>query len=323
MISKLLWGVAYTAIFVVSFLGGMLVNTVGAPSFAGITNVEWDDSVGTVVEDLSYAEGESHTLDLYLPADRAAATKLVVYLHAGGFTGGDKSDDAGILKHFVSEGYVAAGVNYSLRSDLNETSVTEMTDDVKTGIAAAVRAAADRGYIVDAMVVAGGSAGGNLAMTYAYRDAVEAPVPVAAVISLVGPASFDPRAWFGIDDEFVSDASAQAGAAFVSIITGDAISPDMMRSGQYQTHLKDVSPLMLVTPDAPASLLAYGELDKVAPYAASRDMEDVLERNGVPHDVLVFPNSGHALNRDPALSQELGLKIEEYLRTYAPLGPAS
>lgn len=119
---------------------------------------------------------------------------------------------------------------------------------------------------VDCRIHRHGPGGILFAMTYAYRDADEAPVPVTAVISMVGPASFDPRAWFGIDDGFASDKSAEAGAAFVSIITGDAISPDMMRSGEYQTHLR---------------------------------------------------------NRDPALSQELGRKIEEYLRTYAPLGPAS
>lgn len=66
-------------------------------------------------------------------------------------------------------------------------------------------------------------------------------------------------------------------------------------------------------------LLAYGALDKVAPYAASYDMDRVLEQNGGPHDVLVFPNSGHALNRDANMADQLGGLINDYLSKYAAL----
>jgi dipeptidyl aminopeptidase/acylaminoacyl peptidase len=94
----------------------------------------------------------------------------------------------------------------------------------------------------------------------------------------------------------------------------------MMRSGAYRDNLVKISPSMLVSPESPPTLLAYGELDKVAPFAASRDLARTLEANGVPHDALVFPNSGHALNRDPALAAKLGRKINEYLDRYVPLG---
>lgn len=317
---KVLWGLVYVATFVIAFVGGMAVNTIAGPPFAGIEPVDWNDSMGTIETDLRYADGPLNTFDLYLPADRARATKLVLYIHAGGFTGGDKADDASIAESFAAKGYVAATINYSLRSDEDQTSVTEMTHEIDAGVDAIVSAATERGYDLDGMVVAGGSAGGNLAMTYAYRDAADAPVPVEAVISLVGPASFEPALWFGFDDDYASDETAEAAAGFVSIITGDTVTADMMRTGEYEQYLKPVSPVMLVTPNAPPSLLAYGELDKVAPYAASQDMARVLEESGVPHDVLVFPDSGHALNRDPDMSQQLGELIEEYLDEYAPLG---
>ena len=52
------------------------------------TIVEFKDVVRT------YGEGEAQKFDLYLPADRSKTTYgLVVYLHAGGFTSGDKKDD--------------------------------------------------------------------------------------------------------------------------------------------------------------------------------------------------------------------------------------
>ena len=49
-------------------------------------------------------------------------------------------------------------------------------------------------------------------------------------------------------------------------------------------------------------------------------LEPALTAHGIAHDVLVFPNSGHALNRDKAMNEELGRKITHYLETYAPLG---
>lgn len=318
MMKKLIWGVGYVAIFALAFFGGISINTFTAPSLAGFGTVEWNDSIGRIETDIPYADGRLNRFDLYLPTDRERATKLVLYIHAGGFTGGDKSDDANMAKFFASKGYVAATINYSLRSNADTASVTDMSSEIKEGAAAIVDAARARGYDLDGMVIAGGSAGGTLAMIYAYRDAAAAPVPVDAVINMVGPASFEPAAWFGFDG-YASDERATAGAAFVSIITGDTITPAMMRSGAYEPLLKKVSPIMLVTSGAPPTLLAYGELDKIAPYAASNDLPHVLQQHGVPYDALIFPNSGHGLNRDRAMSQELGEKINSYLSRYAPL----
>jgi len=41
----------------------------------------------------------------------------VVYLHAGGFTTGDKADDREMLEWLCGKGYVAAGINYTLRDE--------------------------------------------------------------------------------------------------------------------------------------------------------------------------------------------------------------
>lgn len=39
---------------------------------------------------------------------------LIVYLHAGGFTSGDKADDAGMLAWLCSKGYAAAGIDVDI-----------------------------------------------------------------------------------------------------------------------------------------------------------------------------------------------------------------
>ncbi len=69
------------------------------PAWKNKYQVDWDDSVGRKVSDIPYGDGEANKLDLYLPADASReGYGLVVYLHAGGFTSGDKADDASMLQ---------------------------------------------------------------------------------------------------------------------------------------------------------------------------------------------------------------------------------
>ena len=71
--------------------------------------------MGTVYTDLTYGEKPANKFDLYVPADSSKDSYgLVVYLHPGGFTTGDKSGDAEMLQWLCSKGYVAAGINYTL-----------------------------------------------------------------------------------------------------------------------------------------------------------------------------------------------------------------
>ncbi len=103
-------------------------------------------------------------------------------------------------------------------------------------------------------------------------------------------------------------------------MTGEQVTPEMMRSGAYKKTLEPISAGMLFSTDSPPTLSAWGELDRVAPYAVSKKFAQKLQSSSVPHDVLVFPNSGHALNRDPDMNELLGTKINDYLDRHAPLG---
>ena len=92
-----MWGLIYVGAFLVTFAASAVLKMTWHP-LGDKYSVRWDDSVGTVYTDLPYGEGDANKFDLYLPADNSMETYgLVVYLHAGGFTSGDKSDDAGML----------------------------------------------------------------------------------------------------------------------------------------------------------------------------------------------------------------------------------
>lgn len=306
------WGFLYVAAFLLSFAASAVVKMTYNPLGAQYA-VHWDDSVGTIYTDLSYGDGEANKFDLYVPADRSQKTYgLVVYLHAGGFTSGDKAGDADMLKRFCSMGFVAAGINYTLRTEHNDASVDSQSQEIKASIPAVMAESERLGYKLDRMAISGGSAGGCLALIYAYRDAKTSPLPVKCVFEAVGPASFHHEDWtpYGLDQ------SPEAAAGLFSVMSGNTITPEMVIADDYQEEMKNISAYQWVTEDSPPTLCAYGAYDKVCPFASAKHLIHALEEHNVPYDYIVFPHSGHGLQNDNQLYAEYMDRMIAYLDQY-------
>ena len=312
---KVLWGFIYVTTFLVVFIVSAIVKMTYDP-FHGAYKAAWSESVGTIHTDISYGEGESNRFDLYVPSDNSRENYgLVVYLHAGGFTSGDKSDDAEMLKWLCSKGYVAAGINYTLRTDINTASVLSQSNEIKEAVPKVIEASEQLGYAIDKMTIAGGSAGHALAMIYAYRDAAEAPVPVVFTFGAVGPASFYQEDWgiYGLDQ------NDDACAGMFSVMAGVEITPEEIRDGSYLEKVKPISASMWIDENSVPSVVAYGTHDKVQPYLASLRLKTALEENGVDFRYFELCHSGHGLQNDTAISKQWMDAIVEYLDRYMPV----
>lgn len=224
-----------------------------------------------VYKDISYGEMDANKFDLYVPADNTKESYgLVVYLHAGGFTAGDKSGDEQILKWLCSKGYVAAGINYTLRDEAHtEASVYSQSIEIKESMPVVIAESEKLGYHIDEMSIGGGSAGHCLAMLYAYRDAELSPVPVRMVFGAVGPSSFYPEDWgcYGLDKN--TEESKEAAAGLFSVMAGKEIISDMFGTPEYDEAIKDISALLWIDENTVPSVLAYGKYDKVQSFEAS------------------------------------------------------
>lgn len=316
---RVLWGFIYVGAFLTAFVLSAIFKMTWKP-WAKEFSVAWDETVGTVYTDLSYGEKPANKFDLYLPADASKESYgLVVYLHAGGFTSGDKTDDAEMLKWLCSKGYVAAGINYTLFSETDpDANVYTQSVEIRESIPHVVAAAEELGYPIGQMAVSGGSAGHCLAMLYAYRDADTSPVPVRMVFGAVGPSSFYPEDWdcYGFDQPG-EDVKAAAAGLF-SVMTGRAIDPALFGTPEYDALVKNVSALLWVDENTVPSLMAYGVYDKLQPFPASARLDRALTEHGVPHDYIVCEHSGHGLQNDDKQYIEYMRKIGEYLNTYLP-----
>ena len=214
---------------------------------------------------------------------------------------------------------MAAGINYTLRTDANTASVLSQSNEIKTAVPKVIEAAEAAGYHIDKMAMAGGSAGHALAMIYAYRDGADAPVPVVFTYGAAGPSSFVAEDWgiFGLGLD--TDESRQAGAGLFSVMSGKEITPEEIRDGSYREKVHAIAAAEWVENNPIPTVVAYGAHDRVQPYLASKRLEAALKENGVDYKYFVLEHSGHGLQNDSAVSKQWMEAVEEYLGKYLPV----
>ena len=149
-------------------------------------------------------------LDLYIPASSKKRLPVILFIHGGGFSGGDKSGTAPICAKLSSLGYAVISINYRLKSKRKKVSGGSAGANTAKGLPAngrfqepfrkAIASASEdtqlalkwikknaSAYNLNSSLVAlaGGSAGGMTALHTAYISNQKV-LPVKAVINLWG-----------------------------------------------------------------------------------------------------------------------------------------
>ena len=131
--------------------------------------------------DVAYGTDERQVMDLYVPDGYDKTVGLVVMLHGGSWQRGDKSHYAQNIANDSAEYNVAcASVNYRLLKYGGPITLQDIYDDITASIEKAVEIAAQQGVTIDKVMMRGFSAGGHLALLYAYTQQDAWPIPVTA-----------------------------------------------------------------------------------------------------------------------------------------------
>lgn len=307
--------------FIVFFVLGASSKEILKPSWSKEYDVELTDEIGTLHTDLSYGEKQSNKFDMYLPKDNTRENYgLVVYLHAGGFTSGDKADDKKMLSWLCSKGYVAVGINYTLFNEENpNANVYTQSLEIKEAIPKVIEEAEKKGYHINEMAISGGSAGHALAMIYAYRDVNTSPVPVKLLFGSVGPSSFYAEDWdiYGFDKN--TDKSRKEASTLLGIMGGVQLTPEMIENGSYIDKLQHISSVMWINKDTVPSVVAYGKYDKIQPYKGSQRLLKAYKENNVDFQFFACSLSGHRLQNDSRIYKKYMQSVTEYLDKYLPI----
>ncbi|WP_235556730.1 alpha/beta hydrolase [Microbacterium sp. GCS4] len=111
--------------------------------------------------DMAYGDaGADTTMDVFAPASASGPLPTVVWIHGGAWISGEKENVAPYLRILAAEGYTTIGVNYTIGPEgVYPLAVTQLNE----ALAYIDEHAADLGVDPQQIVLAGDSAGGQLA----------------------------------------------------------------------------------------------------------------------------------------------------------------
>ncbi|MGQ0636874.1 MAG: alpha/beta hydrolase [Planctomycetaceae bacterium] len=160
--------------------------------------------------DVSYGDHNKQAFDLWLAESKdGKRTPLVIFIHGGGFRGGDKRNINNLpIQKYLDQGISFASLNYRL-SDAGTYPI--MMRDAARGLQYIRSSAKDWNIDPDRIACFGGSAGAGISLWLAFHDDLaepESPDPVArqstrivAAGSINGQPTYDLRTfreWFGV-----------------------------------------------------------------------------------------------------------------------------
>ena len=226
-------------------------------------------------------EGRPERLDLYVQYARDLKVRRpgVLFIHGGGFTGGDKAEyrSASVSADLARAGYVVVSCNYVLgpkdKPGVWPRNIADCRDAVRW-----MRANADALYLdPDRIAVAGGSAGGYLALMVGLSDDKTGPggdlaakhsAKVSAVIDFYGVVNFSKHG-----KGQVPGVSAAEQAAYL--------------------------PENQCDPQDPPVLIMHGSADTTVDIAQSAAMAKALRAAKVSHEYVVVDGAPHTFDLHP------------------------
>jgi len=228
--------------------------------------------------DLVYARrGElALALDLYLPAPDAKPAPLVLLVHGGGWSSGERTNMAPLAARLAARGYAAATVSYRLSGQARYPAAI---DDVKAALDWLRAQAPGFGIDPARIAIAGGSAGGQIAALVGMTR----PREVRAIVNIDGLSDFTSEEARRHEDDPAKKPSA-AGAWFGGRY---ADNPASWREASPLTHAgKDSPPVQFIISSVPR--FSVGREALAARLGAHGIATDTVALAGAPHSFWLF-----------------------------------
>ena len=271
----------------------------------------WSEEDGQFIPNQVYDKEKNLVYDLYIPKDlkKDAPVRLMLFIHGGAWKGGSRHDIAYDCRYYTKQqNCVTATIEYSLLSPQHpEVTIPTMLDEITACIGAIKEKLTAEGYQTSKIALSGVSAGGHLALLYSYSRAEESPIPIAFVFEFVGPTDFCERT-LGANDS----------AGLLSFIVGKKIKPEYVNKKKVKELAESLSPVSFVTDKSVPTIYAYGGKDWLVKLCHRDALTQALEKNGVPHVCVDFPNSDHGMSNDPGKIEEFRKAVMSYCDKYMP-----
>jgi arylformamidase len=240
-----------------------------------------------VTYDIPYSGHNSpakQRLDLFVPT--GTNWPVFIFVHGGNWDAGDKSLRVGGADVYRNIGrfYAARGIGVAVIDYRLQPTVTwrEQVNDVAAATAWIHAHIAEYGGNANQIFLGGHSAGAQLACHVALDPKPLAahglsPAIIRGVISVSG-------AGLDIADQKTYDLGAKRSYYAARFASNNP--PEIWQA--------EASPVTYVTSNAPAFLILYASGETKALQRQSQQLAEILEREHVPHRVVVVPGQSHA-----------------------------
>lgn len=268
-------------------------------SAANMHRLGWlpSDSHVELIRDVPYTErGGKQSVDVYLPKqrDRLKPLPFALYLHGGGWIIGDRKMGSLIGRNLASRGIAVVAPGYR---QCPSCSIHGQLEDIKAALRFVLDGAYGFGLDASRYMLIGESAGAHLAMRL-LQDFPDAERPRAAV-GFYGP----------YDLELYRRSRSALMTEFLRTIDQGRDIEELVR---IHGALRE-----LPWTDLPVFLI-HGGADRFVPVENSIRMKRLLERQGVPVELKIYPGSGHGFNYqtriNPHHTADSYVQLERFFR---------
>jgi len=233
---------------------------------------------------VSYGNDARQAIDFYR-AKGAGPAPLIVFIHGGAWSMGDKRQASGRKPaHFTGAGYAFTSINYRL---VPQATVEQQAADVASAIDMLRFRAEEYGIDPNRIALMGHSAGAHLAALVAtdpqYLKAADVPMGAVKAVVLLDGAGYDVAAHM------------KSGGPVVQKLYGPAFGDDPKRQAA-------LSPMSHAAAPSAASWLALYVEGRDASLGQSRAFVQALEKAGAKARAVGVPDSSHS-----DLNQNLGM----------------
>lgn len=229
------------------------------------------------------AGGQDLTLQLYARECPGARRPAVVFIHGGGWVGGDPSMLARHAHGLAARGYVTALVSYRRHPAARWP---DTLHDVKCAVRWLRANAHLIGADADRIAVSGNSAGGHMAALVALTPGREEGDGGHAEVSSAAQAMI---LWYPVVDLARMTLPTTEERAMVEEFFG----------GPLTTVAPEASPLHVVGPAPPPALILTGDADATTPLDSIEAFRDALAAAGGEVELVVYPGREHAFDLQP------------------------
>ena len=261
-----------------------------------------------VERDIAYNDrGRRGFLDVYRPAAGASNAPVLLQVHGGGWTIGNK-DQQGLplMKHLAAKGWVCVAINYRLAP---RDAFPAHIIDVKQAIAWIRGHIASYGGDPTYLAITGGSAGGHLCSLAALTADDPAWQP--------GFEDADTSVQCAVPHYGVYDFAGASGLRSAELMRDRFLAPRVLKRTfrDDPAAFEAASPLLRITPSAPDFFVLHGSHDSLVDVRQARQFVERLKETSEQSVVYAeLPGAQHAFDVFPSIrSAHVVRAIDRYL----------